>query len=211
MKLLSQGSSTCSSNSCTGSRAPTHRNGHVHPLPHAATHQRSTAARRSTLQPLNVAAPEQVSLLCVTDSTQAHSCFNQALVHEHCRQPGTPSRFRHPHPLPHPSLFTHMPTANPQATAAAPEQQQADEQQRRPITVIAAPASATTSLQHLPQAIRNATAVLEAPNPAAPGGKTLVYVLGASHVSQVSCDQIKELIRAVKPEVSWGVGVDVSR
>jgi hypothetical protein len=28
-----------------------------------------------------------------------------------------------------------------------------------------------------------------------------VYVLGASHVSQVSCRQIKELIRAVRPEV----------
>ena len=39
------------------------------------------------------------------------------------------------------------------------------------------------------------------PNEAAPGGVTQVYVLAMSHVSEVSCDQIRELISAVKPEV----------
>lgn len=84
---------------------------------------------------------------------------------------------------------------------AAPEQQ-GQEQQRRP-PAIAAPSSAArvTSLQQLPQDIRNATALLEAPNASAPGGSTRVWVLGASHVSQVSCRQIKDLIRAVRPEV----------
>lgn len=84
---------------------------------------------------------------------------------------------------------------------AATEQQERLEQQRKPPAIAAPAGGPITSLQQLPQDIRNATAVLEAPNPAAPGGTTRVYVLGASHVSQVSCRQIKELIRAVKPEV----------
>eukprot|EP00882_Tetradesmus_deserticola_P028141 GHRQ01031329.1.p3 GENE.GHRQ01031329.1~~GHRQ01031329.1.p3 ORF type:complete len:115 (+),score=24.41 GHRQ01031329.1:2127-2471(+) len=47
-------------------------------------------------------------------------------------------------------------------------------------------AAPITSWQQLPSDLRNATAVLEAPNPAAPGGVTRVFVLGVSHVSQVS-------------------------
>uniref|UniRef100_A0A383WD58 Uncharacterized protein n=1 Tax=Tetradesmus obliquus TaxID=3088 RepID=A0A383WD58_TETOB len=64
-----------------------------------------------------------------------------------------------------------------------------------------AAAAPVTSWQQLPTDLRNATAVLEAPNPAAPGGVTRVFVLGVSHVSQVSCDQIKQLVHAVRPEV----------
>jgi hypothetical protein len=48
-----------------------------------------------------------------------------------------------------------------------------------------AAAAPVTSWQQLPADLRNATAVLEAPNPAAPGGVTKVFVLGVSHVSQV--------------------------
>ncbi|KAF6254495.1 hypothetical protein COO60DRAFT_1703286 [Scenedesmus sp. NREL 46B-D3] len=71
-----------------------------------------------------------------------------------------------------------------------------------PDKVASTPAAApVTSWQQLPTDLRNATAVLEAPNPAAPGGVTRVFVLGVSHVSQVSCDQIKQLVRAVRPEV----------
>jgi hypothetical protein len=61
-----------------------------------------------------------------------------------------------------------------------------------------------SDLQQLPQDIRSATALLEAPNASAPGGVTRVWVLGASHVSLVSCRQIKDLIRAVQPEVRDG-------
>jgi len=44
-------------------------------------------------------------------------------------------------------------------------------------------------------------AVLDAPNPAAPGGRTTVYVLGMSHVSQRSCEDIEQLVRLVRPDV----------
>lgn len=64
-----------------------------------------------------------------------------------------------------------------------------------------AAAPAVTSWEQLPADLRNATAVLEAPNPAAPGGVTRVFLLGVSHVSKVSCNQIKTLVRVVKPEV----------
>ena len=43
--------------------------------------------------------------------------------------------------------------------------------------------------------------MLEAPNPAAPGGKTLVYLLGMSHVSRASCRDIEALIGAVRPDI----------
>lgn len=81
------------------------------------------------------------------------------------------------------------------------QEQEAQEQQPRPPAIAVPPGAPITSLQQLPTDIRNATALLEAPNPSAPGGSTRVWVLGASHVSQVSCRQIKDLIRAVKPEV----------
>jgi hypothetical protein len=96
----------------------------------------------------------------------------------------------------------------PQTTTAAEELQgehQQQQQQRSPPAIAAPAGGAVSSLQQLPQDIRNATVLLEAPNAAAPGGTTRVYVLGASHVSQVSCRQIKELIRAVRPEVGVGV------
>lgn len=42
----------------------------------------------------------------------------------------------------------------------------------------------------LPPSLRNNVAVLEAPNPTAPGGKTSVYLLAMSHVSKKSVDQV---------------------
>eukprot|EP00879_Flechtneria_rotunda_P015305 GHRR01015999.1.p1 GENE.GHRR01015999.1~~GHRR01015999.1.p1 ORF type:complete len:671 (+),score=251.32 GHRR01015999.1:265-2277(+) len=62
-------------------------------------------------------------------------------------------------------------------------------------------AAPVTSLQQLPGDLQKAVALLEAPNSAAPGGTTRVFLLGVSHVSKVSCKQAKDLIRAVKPEV----------
>ena len=50
--------------------------------------------------------------------------------------------------------------------------------------------------------------VLEAPNPAAPGGKTAVYLLGMSHVSRASCRDIEALISAVRPDI---VAVELCR
>jgi pheromone shutdown protein TraB len=41
--------------------------------------------------------------------------------------------------------------------------------------------------------------VLEAPN--ASGGTARVYVMGVSHVSKIQAQQVKTLIRAVRPEV----------
>jgi hypothetical protein len=49
--------------------------------------------------------------------------------------------------------------------------------------------------------LRKTTAVLDLPNPAAPCGTTRVYILAVSHVSAVSCDQVRELIRAVQPQI----------
>ncbi|KAK9790773.1 hypothetical protein WJX73_006178 [Symbiochloris irregularis] len=46
-------------------------------------------------------------------------------------------------------------------------------------------------------------ATLQVDNPSAPGGQTTVYVLGISHVSKKSAEDIRELIRAVRPEVPW--------
>lgn len=54
------------------------------------------------------------------------------------------------------------------------------------------------SPQQLPPDLRNVTAVLTAPNPGAPGGRTLVYVLGMSHVSKRSLDHIDQLITLVR-------------
>lgn len=42
----------------------------------------------------------------------------------------------------------------------------------------------------IPAHLANSVAVLEVPNPSAPGGKTAVYLLGISHVSQNSCNQV---------------------
>ena len=44
-------------------------------------------------------------------------------------------------------------------------------------------------------------AVLDAPNPAAPGGRTTVYVLGMSHVSRRSCQDTEELVGLVRPDI----------
>lgn len=44
-------------------------------------------------------------------------------------------------------------------------------------------------------------AILDAPNPAAPGGRTTVYVLGMSHVSRRSCKDIEQLVSAVRPDI----------
>ena len=61
-------------------------------------------------------------------------------------------------------------------------------------------ASAATAAVELSPALRKTTAVLDAPNPGAPGGSTRVYILAMSHVSAASCDQVRELIRAVQPD-----------
>lgn len=50
----------------------------------------------------------------------------------------------------------------------------------------------------LPEGLREVTAVLSAPNPDAPGGRTLVYVLGMSHVSRRSVEHVEQLIRMVR-------------
>lgn len=42
----------------------------------------------------------------------------------------------------------------------------------------------------LPEELQNPVAVLEAKNEHAPGGKTMCYILGISHVSKYSCDQV---------------------
>jgi len=60
----------------------------------------------------------------------------------------------------------------------------------------------------LPPLLRNNVACLQVPNKEAPGGSTEVYVLGMSHVSKKSVDQVKELIRLVEPEV---VGVELCK
>jgi hypothetical protein len=46
----------------------------------------------------------------------------------------------------------------------------------------------------LPKKLRDSVAILEAPNPQAPGGKAKVYVLGLSHVSKRDCDLVSALI-----------------
>lgn len=53
------------------------------------------------------------------------------------------------------------------------------------------------SPQQLPVELRDVTAVLSAPNPEAPQGRTLVYVLGMSHVSKRSLGHIEHLISLV--------------
>ncbi|GFH19905.1 predicted protein, partial [Haematococcus lacustris] len=53
----------------------------------------------------------------------------------------------------------------------------------------------------LPDSLLNSVVVLDAPNPAAPGGVTKVYLLAMSHVSKVSVDQVRQLVRCVRPEV----------
>lgn len=45
----------------------------------------------------------------------------------------------------------------------------------------------------LPPSLQKSVAVLQAPNPTAPGGVTNVYVLGMSHVSQASVSQVRRV------------------
>lgn len=52
----------------------------------------------------------------------------------------------------------------------------------------------------LEPALRRTTAILDVPNPKSPTGTTKVYILAMSHVSAVSCDQVRQLIRAVRPD-----------
>lgn len=47
-----------------------------------------------------------------------------------------------------------------------------------------------TSKSQLPSSLRNAVAQLQVANPGAPGGATQVWLLGVSHVSRASCDQV---------------------
>ena len=53
------------------------------------------------------------------------------------------------------------------------------------------------SPHQLPVELRDVTAVLSAPNSKAPQGRTLVYVLGMSHVSRRSLGHIEHLISLV--------------
>ena len=46
---------------------------------------------------------------------------------------------------------------------------------------------------------RRDTAVMALPNPSAPGGEAMVYILGVSHVSRESCERTQELIERVRP------------
>ena len=41
----------------------------------------------------------------------------------------------------------------------------------------------------------------QVPCPEAAGREAVVYILGASHVSRASCDRVRELIAAVRPDV----------
>ncbi|GMH40648.1 hypothetical protein BSKO_08552 [Bryopsis sp. KO-2023] len=68
-------------------------------------------------------------------------------------------------------------------------------------SAVAAEESPSPSLFDLPKHLREPVAIVEAKNPDAPGEKTTCYILGISHVSQNSCDQIEDLINAVEPEV----------
>jgi hypothetical protein len=52
----------------------------------------------------------------------------------------------------------------------------------------------------LEPSLRRTTAILEVPNEKSPTGVTKVYILAMSHVSAVSCDQVRQLIRAVRPD-----------
>lgn len=62
-----------------------------------------------------------------------------------------------------------------------------------------ATAGPTTDTPELTPALRRDTAILEAETPA--GSRAQVYVLGVSHVSRKSCEEVRELIQAVKPDV----------
>ncbi|KAG1678282.1 hypothetical protein FOA52_013903 [Chlamydomonas sp. UWO 241] len=59
--------------------------------------------------------------------------------------------------------------------------------------------SAKAAAVELPEELRNNVVVLEAPNGS--GGTARVYVMGVSHVSKIQAQQVKTLIRAVRPEV----------
>ena len=50
---------------------------------------------------------------------------------------------------------------------------------------VSAQATVTTKQSQIPRTLRNNLVTLEADNPAVPGGKTAVYLLGVSHVSEV--------------------------
>ena len=41
----------------------------------------------------------------------------------------------------------------------------------------------------------------QVPGPEAAGQDAVVYILGASHVSRASCDRVRDLIAAVRPDV----------
>ena len=56
----------------------------------------------------------------------------------------------------------------------------------------------------IPEEIKKSVVRLQAPNPNAPDGRTDVYLLGMSHVSQESVKAVRTLIEATKPEViNW--------
>ena len=59
------------------------------------------------------------------------------------------------------------------------------------------PPQRPASAAELPNGLRDVTAVLAADNASAPGGRTLVYILGMSHVSRRSVEHVDQLIRMV--------------
>ncbi|CAL5220498.1 g2527 [Coccomyxa viridis] len=69
------------------------------------------------------------------------------------------------------------------------------------LAAVAAPDALAAPAVSLSPSLRRDTAVLQVHSPAAPGGKTQVYILGVSHVSRESCQEIQELIQAVRPDV----------
>lgn len=52
----------------------------------------------------------------------------------------------------------------------------------------------------LEPSLRRTTAILDVPNPKSPTGTTKVYILAMSHVSAMSCEHVRQLIRAVRPD-----------
>ncbi len=90
-----------------------------------------------------------------------------------------------------------------EAPAAAGEQQPESPAEGNGAAAPLGPPQRPDTAGGLPDELQNVTAVLSAPNPAAPGGRTLVYVLGMSHVSRRSIMHVEQLIRLVRGPLGW--------
>lgn len=85
------------------------------------------------------------------------------------------------------------------ASATATEAPPAQQQHKKPTST--AQTQRSSAPVKIPDNLRKQVAVLQASNPSAPDGQSTVYVLGISHVSKRSVDDIKQLLSAVRPEV----------